>query len=178
MKARALEKGATDRGNELGALVLVGVNAWALWYLTPCTVHVDWTENTFYGSKWSFGTLLEEWHLGLYSMTQLLFIYCWLSHCSCRGNAKQDMIYRFRSSLKVWSDADSCAIICMALNWNADFVNVKPIRNNWLVAFVFLKRWDWKVLCTYLPQPLIPASTMCVCIDMCVRMSVGQSECQ
>lgn len=93
---------------------------------------------------------------------------------SRKCKTRHDLLF----SLMVWSDADSCAIICMALNWNADFVIVKPIRNNWLVAFVFLKRWDWKVLCAYLPQPLIPASTMCVCIDMCARMSVGQSECQ
>lgn len=44
--------------------------------------------------------------------------------------------------------------------------------------FFSISLWDWWVLCMYLPQPLLPASILCVCVDMCARVSVGQSECQ
>lgn len=30
----------------------------------------------------------------------------------------------------------------------------------------------------YVLQPLLPASIMCACVDVCARASVGQSECQ
>lgn len=39
-ESKSTGKGATDRGNKLGALVLVGVQHVNLWYLTQCVVHV------------------------------------------------------------------------------------------------------------------------------------------
>lgn len=46
-ESKSIGKRATDRGNELGALVLVGVQHVSLWYLTHCTIHVEGREYFF-----------------------------------------------------------------------------------------------------------------------------------
>lgn len=47
-----------------------------------------------------------------------------------------------------------------------------------LLFFFSLNLWHWLALSMYLLWPLLPVNILCVCVDMCVRVSVGQSECQ
>lgn len=61
-----------------------------------------------------------------------------------------------------------------------DRVNFKSIRtNDWSLEFFFVFAETGWYCATYLRQSLLPTCVhMCMCADMCARVSVGQSECQ
>lgn len=109
-------------------------------------------------------------------MTQFLIAYVVQLQVFWECKTRHDLLLKIKLKGLIW--CNSCAIVWLLIGMHFRLCKRKRQSEtiDWL--FFFPKLWDWQVLCTYLPQPLFPASIICVCVDMCARVSVGQSECQ
>lgn len=73
-------------------------------------------ENTLCDLICSFGAL-EDWQLGLRVMTLFVLLCCTVAGIPKTQKKRQDLW--FKINLKSLIQCNSCAILSMALNWNA-----------------------------------------------------------